>query len=1689
MSTELQESFLQAISKIADDSISKSKSDLTIECKIVKVQNSAKGIYTVQYTENNFTAHSANGANYAVNDSVYVLVPEGDFSKNKVIIGLTKAMLPEDISKRGEKFYNEVSPNFLEDMGEIQLCTYHTETKSYSPSKQLIAALIEPYNNFVFQVDVRTDIKDIIQRNTGKYGITIKIPVLNSDLNEVGETITTQDYIEKTIDIEHMIGDVYGFNVYTKQQVYFDFEGRRYDNSRPLQVTAFVDGFIQNENVLNPDIFFKNIELKAVEKLTDEQLAGYYLNVKCEKGFEFLSGAYTEDKILQPELMINGASVNIKEYECYWFKENNSITDSSEDYTPLGGIGWQVLNNKKRVDIDNEGNPIYKYETLKNYTLKVKQEDVFYKARYKCILINSNGTYEKAVTITNLNDNIDISLETSTGLKTYIKDVGNVTLKAKLRFPGAPANALFQYRFTRTDKENVVILDEQPFYTVNKKDVLENGIHVTEITFPVSLIDEIATINCEFIYQKLIEDSNTQEGTIEEESLGSAHVTLTTGENLSEYIVRIENKSVNYKYDANGVAPNQGTFDGPIECRILEIAPLIFRLIKTEDNLELSTSEYSQLKITWQIPKKSLYVIKQSHEAQMGTFQKTEDENYIYYSGKGLQKLYYDINPSFDSQKKDAVIYVSYTFDGKEPTPTPVYIHFIKDGESGTNGRAYSASITYEGYEYGVLDNRRIPHKFRGISANGVWKKYDSGAKRLRDFTEGGAPLFEVQVFRGSEIITTDYSVKWSIVDPSNKEDTSFSIADAGNNRGRLSIVRNWTNSNVRPVNVIQADITIKATTSNKNTADSEVITAYYPLDVAFFNNNSPFIPSIENGYSIVTYNNDLTIPKYNMDNPFEITTIDDSIEFTVRRWESSEATLKNEDKNYEKTQKFSPVSRYDIDNVPYQNNYVAVQIVPNGNLTTTKQRELKSEINTLEFQQEELRIKKDFYNRIQSLFDYEDYIEKIKGCEQLLSYKSKYLLYLKDLYDLAKDIKDIDNSYSAYEAMVSEVLYNVLDASSIDDIDKYEGGEIIEPTSNSSAILYDLIEQFNDKINECNTMYNMVVKYTHAPSEISSLSAIVNSLKSLSEDIYSININSEYSDLINERKMLCKALKAYSNDVSITTSKNTLINTLNQVQELLSDYQITKYDKEVENDLKSQIEETYRKIGLETQTNSYSSSSIIVIVRPIVLTVNRFGFAAINGWTNGKLYTGNNDEFLFAPQLGAGVKNNATGTFTGLIMGKKKPASGYDNNKTQIGLFGYKDTIETISLNAETGKLSLGAASKGQIILDPNGTSRIAGWTFTSNGLAKDSGTNHLLLNSNGSNDAIKAYNDSGREVRITYDGRFYANTATITGTITATEGTIGGWKIDGQSLHSKNKKIYLNASSDKIEVGNITLNGSDNTITIGGYYSASMVIGSGNSGIHLETGSSNYNGRIWSGSTNGGFDLRYNYFRVGNSFSYILYNGSSLEVKGSLSVTDGGYVGNWRINSGGLSSSYSSITPTQLKYGSNFIVDSNGQLTCSGANISGKITATDGSIGGWKIESSELKYSDRLFLGKYPNADSSWSGAQTVLANGGGYYAGLLSNGYKGGLVIGYSGVDAIYLHSCPSSITVRGTESDTSVARNIVYLTAAFDEMSTDKRGNGKLACKQIYIRNDNTKNKWVSIWNYIKIAMGKINPSDL
>ena len=202
-----------------------------------------------------------------------------------------------------------------------------------------------------------------------------------------------------------------------------------------------------------------------------------------------------------------------------------------------------------------------------------------------------------------------------------------------------------------------------------------------------------------------------------------------------------------------------------------------------------------------------------------------------------------------------------------------------------------------------------------------------------------------------------------------------------------------------------------------------------------------------------------------------------------------------------------------------------------------------------------------------------------------------------------------------------------------------------------------------------------------------------------------------------------------------------------------------------------------------------------IIHIKPINCLFNQYGMSNINGWDGSKLEIDENGQYILAPQMGAGEKNDDN-TFTGLVMGKS-----VNGEETRNGLFGYYHGQQSIFLNAETGGATFGTAAAGQIIIEPNSEGEV-----DENGNLKYRAT----LRSGNFIPKDETHEGSGMEIDLATpsirfgSGNFYV---TEDGAMNASgKGTIAGWSIEEDRLTSiKDKnKITIQAGTNYDTMGN---------------------------------------------------------------------------------------------------------------------------------------------------------------------------------------------------------------------------------------------------------------------------------------------
>ena len=226
-------------------------------------------------------------------------------------------------------------------------------------------------------------------------------------------------------------------------------------------------------------------------------------------------------------------------------------------------------------------------------------------------------------------------------------------------------------------------------------------------------------------------------------------------------------------------------------------------------------------------------------------------------------------------------------------------------------------------------------------------------------------------------------------------------------------------------------------------------------------------------------------------------------------------------------------------------------------------------------------------------------------------------------------------------------------------------------------------------------------------------------------------------------------------------------------------------------------------------------------------------------------------------------------------------------------------------------------AGSAGWIIRG-NGTAEFANTSIRGTITANAVTTTGLTIYSNG------AVTTTSGKFGVTAGGVLSATEANISGAITATSGTFSG-------------TVYASAGSF---TG--TVNAASGTMS--GYLRAGDVYIGKN-----VYDASEHNGIGIDGSWNNAWVRRDNndttYFRAGSGGTYI-----QMDTGGSSGI-----------------------------YFPNFSVDNSGYLTASGANVSGSISASSGSIGGWLIESGSIRTS-----GVYWGSNDAVNPIAALLSNG---------------------------------------------------------------------------------------------------------
>ena len=216
-SSQLNEIWLTAMDSLIQSRLSGLSYDKTSKC-IIK-QDKGNGIYLVEQDNSaKFDAISQNKMEYAINDEVYVLIPGGDYSASKIIIGKVNLDTSSLIVNYIDPF-STVAPT-ANLAYNVTYNTYGIQANgnNYNPQLKLLYTIDLTASNYKYNyiydtLGIDIDIKTLFASKSmtqGNYGILLRLIMEDNSVYDA------------LFDSSEMFGDPYNYMTYFKQSKLFD---------------------------------------------------------------------------------------------------------------------------------------------------------------------------------------------------------------------------------------------------------------------------------------------------------------------------------------------------------------------------------------------------------------------------------------------------------------------------------------------------------------------------------------------------------------------------------------------------------------------------------------------------------------------------------------------------------------------------------------------------------------------------------------------------------------------------------------------------------------------------------------------------------------------------------------------------------------------------------------------------------------------------------------------------------------------------------------------------------------------------------------------------------------------------------------------------------------------------------------------------------------------------------------------------------------------------------------------------------------------------------------------------------------------------------------------------------------------------------------------------------------------------
>ena len=563
--SDLTNQLLDAMELIADRKVAAAKYDKTIQATIVSCVDAQTGKYKIKYQGNMFYAYS-NDTSTTLNDgiSVYVNVPESDFSKVKTIIGTVanKGNLSSSIVTENQR-YEEIGIDCIVDnklKQPIKINNSKVDANGYMllyskiGSEIYINEAISEVLQDEFALNVNIGSSFLLR---GTFATSIENSIADKEyfIRVQCKCVTPEEnaepiYTEYVLSSKDMYGNPLMYSIPVTQTRYFRFSE---ELEEIYSISIGIKNF-EDEDVLS----VKELELIPCRFLEDNDITSRNLRIKRPWGTQF-----TDEKntlLAEVELVENGKIVTLdaKRVSYLWFIEQPDATDSQDK----AGTGWKLLSTTDGTK------PQFTYS-----------KDLFPQSsrRIKCVLNyqledeegnNSSATYSAVSCFYNQHPKYEDKYFTIE--KSNTKD-GDFTVATSHYFSSGGESIYLKGNSIAADKKYTVVWVYQD---VNGDYVIQDNITYTDET-----TGALVTTNIIYVQAALLKNISREYVACFQDANGNFVgqqkfiIGFTNAENL-DYDVNIINGDITYMYNEYGLAPTAVSSEAKVTIKEITLSLL-----------------------------------------------------------------------------------------------------------------------------------------------------------------------------------------------------------------------------------------------------------------------------------------------------------------------------------------------------------------------------------------------------------------------------------------------------------------------------------------------------------------------------------------------------------------------------------------------------------------------------------------------------------------------------------------------------------------------------------------------------------------------------------------------------------------------------------------------------------------------------------------------------------------------------------------------------------------------------------------------------------------------------------------------------------------------------------------------------------------------------------------------------------